>query len=226
MIHGGAMPITDFDDSTFVAFIDISGFKQLMNDSRKAWHAIDRFYQYGYETLQRYPDVIQGIFISDCGILFSRDTTNQSSSLVSLLEAIKSINKQMLQHNFMLTTSIAFGEFRYQERIEFDGIEKNPVYGNAYVSAFLDNENGKPKIQPGQCRIIKENLPITVREKLDGSSNNELLLRTVKRSKSHYYFYWMVHDEDEIQEFEKDYHDSYNLKYSGMLSALKRNRNN
>ena len=87
----------------------------------------------------------------------------------------------MREHDFMLTTSIAYGKFRYQERIEFEGIEKNPIYGNAYISAFLDNENGKPKIQPGQCRIIKENLPNDITSTIEESQNNEIFSRIKER---------------------------------------------
>ena len=34
----------------------------------------------------------------------------------------------------------------------------------------------------------------------------------------------MVEAPGEIKQFEKDYTDAYNLKYAGMLKALKRNR--
>ena len=76
----------------------------------------------------------------------------------------------MLEHKFMLTTSIAYGHFRYQERIEFEGIEKNALYGSAYVSAYLDNDFGTPKIQPGQCRILVENLPNNICEEIQKSN--------------------------------------------------------
>lgn len=237
------MSIANFDGNTFVAFIDISGFKQLMRNERRAWKAIDRLYQYGYNAIKennQQNDVsVEGLFVSDSGILFVRnrgnrnrencvDYENTKECLVVLLKVVKAINKKMLEHDFMLTTSIAYGHFKYQERIEFEGIEKNPLYGNAYVSAFLDNEKGKPKIQPGQCRIIRKNLPQDLIQLMENrNNNNDGILRMIQKRNNdtnHFYFYWMVEEPFEIEEFEKKYNDSYNLKYAGMLKALKKGR--
>ncbi len=227
------MPIADFDGNTFVAFLDISGFKQLMKDEKRAWKAIDRLYQYGYDVIKKINQEsgvrVEGLFVSDSGILFVRNCENTKECLKVLLEkVVKEINKKMLEDNFMLTTSIAYGHFKYQERIEFEGIEKNPIYGNAYVSAFLDNENGKPKIQPGQCRIVRKNLPQDLVQFIESEANhNDEVIRVIRKRNNdndHFYFYWMVEEPSEIEEFEKEYNDSYNLKYAGMLKALKRGR--
>lgn len=206
------MPVQDFHGNTFVAFTDISGFKEMMKNKKQAVRALDRLNQAGFDVLQQNND-INGFFISDCGILFVRNINrSMGEQLLSLLEVVENINRRLLTDNIMLTTSIAYGPFSYQQRIEFEGIEKNPIYGNAYVAAFLDNENGKPKIQPGQCRILEnENYPFAY----------PLPPRLIKKGK-HYYFYWMVDHENEIEQFENDYKDTYKLKYQGMLSALKR----
>src|SRR5690606_24487936 len=151
------MPIQDFNGNTFVAFTDISGFKELMKNDTIALEAIKYFYQTGYNVL-RESENVEGFFVSDCGILFARNGDNEKK-LLNLLDALKRINKRMIEKNYMLTTSIAFGQFDYQGKIEFQGIEKNAIYGGAYVKAFLDNEMGKPKIQPGQCRLVMQNLP-------------------------------------------------------------------
>jgi len=124
----------------------------------------------------------------------------------------------------MLTTSVAYGHFKYQERIEFVGIEKNPTYGNAYVSTFLDHEIGRPKIQPGQCRVVKRNLPDDIRKALDNEKHDEILKMVKEKDKDHYYFYWMRENPNEIESFEKSYRDAYNLKYAGMVGALRGKR--
>ncbi len=225
------MPIRDYDGDTLVAFLDISGFKELMRNGKKAWKALDRLYQYGYEILISQDDIcrIDGLFISDSGVLFVRGNNgirpNILESLSSLLMKIKIINERMRENKFMLTTSIAYGKFRYRERIEFEGIEKNPIYGNAYVSAYLDNENGRPKIQPGQCRIVEKNLPIEIARAVEQSQDNEIFRMIKKREgdNKHYYYYWMVNNPHEIERFEQKYKDTYNLKYAGMLEALKGN---
>ena len=37
----------------------------------------------------------------------------------------------------------------------------------------------------------------------------------------HYYYYWMINDPSQINGFEQNYKDAYNLKYAGILKALK-----
>ena len=226
------MPLNNYDGDTFVAFSDISGFKELMRNGKKAWKALDRLYQCGYEILRNQSNEcrVEGIFISDSGVLFARKNNqimfSTLESLKSLLQVIKRINARMRENDFMLTTSIAYGKFRYQERIEFEGIEKNPIYGNAYVSAFLDNENGKPEIQPGQCRIVRENLPSNITQAIEQNQDNDIfrMIRKRGRDNKHFYYYWMVNGPVEIETFEQDYKDAYNLKYAGMLKALKGDR--
>jgi hypothetical protein len=208
------MPIEDFNGNTFVAFTDISGFKELMKNDSLALEAIRHFYQTGFNVL-RESENVEGFFVSDCGILFARNGSNENK-LQNLLSVVKKINQRMLSENYMLTTSIAFGRFDYQGKIEFQGIEKNPIYGGAYVKAFMDNETGKPRIQPGQCRIVKENLP-------EIELSDFPLLVERGRDNTHSYYYWNLNEPDDISNFENRYKDSYSLKYAGMINALKNN---
>lgn len=207
------MPVRNFSGQTFVAFLDISGFKDLMKDDRKALEALRRLYQAGYDALRTANDV-EGFFVSDSGVLFVR-TGNNHEKLTKILSVIKRINERMLDSDYLLTTSIAFGNFDYQGKIEFDGIEKNPIYGYAYVQAFLDNEAGHPKIQPGQCRLMLRNLP----NDIDFAHHDFSLLK--QKGNYHRYFYWNLNHHNRIENFEQEYNDSYKLKYTGMLKALK-----
>ena len=209
------MSLRNFEGETFVAFTDISGFKQLMKQS-KAMNALDCLYTIGYEELQNPWDVC-GMFISDSGILYT-DRGDKLLQLEHLLDIIKQINNRMLEKGYMLTTSIAYGDFSYCERIEFKGIQKNPLYGNAYVNAYIDNDKGLPKIQPGQCRIKKKYID-------DCLNRNFRFFKHLRSKNDYYYFYWNVNDYNKIEEFEELYNDSYNLKYKGMEEALKAFRN-
>lgn len=211
------MPIPDFDGNTFVAFTDISGFKEMMKHEEKAINALIRLNQLGYFNICNNNDV-HGFFISDCGVLFvSNNELSNTEKLYSLLNVVEDLNRNLLNDDIMLTTSVAYGGFKYFQRIEIEGTVKHPIYGYAYVNAFLDNENGKPKIQPGQCRIIIKNLPDDL--KLSSFSRLE------KIHNSYYLFYWMVNKKQEIDHFKNEYNDSYSIKYKGMLSALKNARN-
>lgn len=204
------MPITSIDEETFVAFTDISGFKEMMKNGDSATRAMGYLYSAGYHAL-RNEQKINGLFISDCGVLFAREG-DRSERLSALLDVVKAINRALLQENVMLTTSIAWGHFSYYERIEFPGIEKNPVYGNGYLSAFMDNELGKPKLQPGECRIVKKTLDV-----LPQVPQKEYL----QESKGHYQYFWNVDSPERIADVQRLYRDSYSLKYAGMLAALR-----
>lgn len=233
------MPIDDYHGETFVAFVDISGFKALMKTRENAYKALNRFYQIGYdvlgsETNRTNSNRVDGIFISDCGVLFSRyngygndNPHNQMIALGHLLGIIEKISKQMIADNFMPTASISYGQFDYHERANFVGIEKNLMLGNAYLEAYLDNEVGKPKLEPGQCRIVSHNQNNNLFSLVE-SSDDPPFNRVVKnqRDSSHLYFYWMVSSENEIENFTQNYNDAYNKKYSGMLKALRMFANN
>ena len=218
------MPIPNFDGVTFVAFLDISGFKSMMQ-KKKAWDSLDKLYSFGYHAIddQNPQDKMKmnGIFISDCGILFvdnSHCSEGLCEQLAFLLEKIKNINKQMLEHNYMLTTSISFGKFKYQDRIQIQGMIKNAVYGSAYVSAVIDSENGTPKIQPGECRFVEdEEFPFF--RKLEESQiiGPLSLIRKKPNERNHLYYYWHRENPNQIEKFEHDFKES---KYIGMITVL------
>jgi len=124
----------------------------------------------------------------------------------------------------VLTTSIAYGYFCYEDRIEFQRIKKNLIYGAAYVTAYLDSDDGNSKIQPGQCRIVKRNLPNEIKTAI--GNHNSCILKMVgilQKDNEHYYYYWMLEDPSEIEEFERKYYDACNSKYLAILNTLKGN---
>jgi hypothetical protein len=213
-----AMPLDNYEGITFVAFTDISGFREMMQHRKKAVLSLNAFYEAGYQILRDQPTNsprIDGIFVSDCGVLFvrARDVA-MASALNALLRVIESLNRQLLTRQIMLTTSVAYGQFSYHQRLEFPGIEKNPVYGHAYLNAYLDNSSGRPKIQPGQCRLLCRSLS----SELAATECDHRLFETVGE---HRYFYWMVNEPAEIPAFELRYTNTYLLKYQGMLEALR-----
>ena len=185
----------------------------MMANGERAVVALDHFYRAGFEILRGARD-INGFFFSDCGILFAKhaDTERQ---LENMLEVVQCLNRTLLLNEIMLTITLARGEFSYHKRIEFPGITKQPVYGNAYVAAYLDNEMGKPKLEPGQCRVLDNNVPA-------GFFTSIAMRDLLVAERSHHYFYWMVDQPADITKFIRRYRDSYNRKYAGMLDALQR----
>lgn len=216
------MPIENFKGNTFVGFTDICGFKSLMPNREKAIKALQHFYQTGFDVIDNQINntiKVEGFFISDCAVLFVRYVLNNHSlALERLLRVVEELNKKMLEKDLMLTTSICFGYFNYEGKFEISGIEKNQIFGDAYVEAFLDNEVGKPRIKPGECRIIQRGLPNDLIQ-LENNRNSRFKLVKIK---NHLNFYWMVNSLDEVDEFNTRYNDSYNLQFRGMIEALKK----
>lgn len=217
------MPLEDFHGQTFVAFTDIAGFKALMQNRDRAMGALHEFYRHGYLVLRAQPNGaparVDGLFISDCAVLFVRSAQPEPrAKLRAILLAVREINRAVLEQGIMLSTSIAFGHFDYTQRQEFSGIEKNLIHGAPYVEAYMDQTSGSPRLDPGQCRILHENLPFD----LSGLPQRDDVFSFIRPGRKHSYFYWMCRHPQEIEDFDQDYSDAYNLKYSGMLNALKR----
>lgn len=183
---------TDYNGQTFVAFTDISGFKSMMTNEARLMRAMDALYSSGYRNLRdtnRHP-VVEGIFISDCGILFSRKNHETDlQALDSLLHVMALIHKDVFESAFSLTTSIAYGRFTYRGKVEFEGLEKNAIHGHAYVSAYKDNESNTRKLYPNECRICKEGLPAAVTA--DQIQTLDIARGRIREEEKHFYFEWM-----------------------------------
>jgi hypothetical protein len=188
------MPLEDFYSHTFVAFTDIEGFTQMMRegDGRRAVQALDDFYSVGYSVAREQSQNaihVDCLFVSDCGILFVRGEAQPiEERLEALLTAIETIHRRCSERAVFLTSSIAWGLFSYHQRIEIPGIEKNPIFGNAYIHAFADNESGTPKIFSGECRIVREGLPPVAEQFCDTRQGG--YASRLRGTSKHYYFEW------------------------------------
>lgn len=220
------MPINNFSGSTFVAFVDIAGFKKHMKKPNSAMEALHHFYSHGYNILraqrQDAPERVEGLFVTDCAVLFVRhDHADIPAQLHAVLSVVQSINREMLQHDLMLSTAIAYGHFDYTSRGEFVGIEKNLLHGDPYLEAYLEQSSGSPKLDPGQCRILHKRIPP---DTLPLPNDDEYFSR-VMPSHGHSYFYWMRNTTAEIEDFDRQYRDAKRLKgdekYDGMRKALR-----
>ena len=235
-----------YENETLVAFVDISGFKLMMNNIKDAESSLKKYYNSGFQILKEYRQVgpyIKGIFVSDCGILFVDDDNNydKEACVKNLLKIIEKLNRRMIQNDIMLTSSISYGMFKHINLEEHKYIEKTPFYGDGYLKAYLNAEFEKPNMEPGQCRIAKKDIP---EEFLSCFSINlrcvergTLGLKTIndKYDDKFLYFYWMIKgtnnnrgkDEiiEDIKEFEKKFTETYKYinkyKYPAMKDVLK-----
>ena len=233
--------IDAFSGETFVAFLDISGFKEYLKPSGptelhsdKVVRVISDFYQAGYDEITDHNAInnnkMCGVFVSDCGILFIRFGGEWRTALVDVLNVIKKINIKMINNDHLTTCSIAYGDFNYQNRISSEYIRKNPIFGVGYLNAFSDNEYGNPKIRPGDCRIVTKGFPLFPRDQDSGDSvfyppDEAQVLTQLNLIKSndgrHYYYYWMLNNTEDYTKYDEKYKQIEDKKYDQLKRFIK-----
>lgn len=230
------MPFPFMSDNRFVAFIDISGFKELMRrDEVIALKVIRRFFKIGYDITN--PDIgnpegkIQGLFISDCCVIWTQATEDTNESKISqfnlILQAVRDINKAVLDDHLMKTqdtmlkSSIAFGDFKYIDTQKHALIQKEMIFGDAYIRAYDDNST---KLDPGLCRIVVDKkFPEEIKSKIDQNNESSIFCSLIKKKQSKYYFFWNCHSNEEVEIFWRAYLRSKKEVYKKMYAALSQN---
>lgn len=209
------MSLNNFSGETYVAFSDLNGFKEMTRNHGKAARVLDKLYKTVYElkTKPKYSS-LQSLAISDCAISFISNT-NSKAELPLILSFLKELHTEIINAGYLITSSVAYGQFSYHERIELAGLGKNMLYGGAYLKAYLNNG----KCPEGSIVIIYEG---TEKDNiLQSSGVYEVFLRDNRRGVRGLQFFWALSSATDIDNFEEAYQDTYRLKYQGMISVYK-----
>lgn len=237
--------VKDYNDDTWVAFLDVSGFKREVGaDIALAASILDKFYQKMYDVClsintnnrrMRLP-TINMVAASDCAIVFSRspdrrDTYSTDSnsgsektrSLSSILDFVQRINCLLVDPepgpSVLTTCAIAYGFFVYQDKRELSDMKKNCFLGAPYMDAYMDNE--KLKSQPGYSRILIRDLHFRLAD-LPKTEPFSLL----REHDGYWYFYWMLDSLDSLSDFEREHQEACLLddpsKYTQIKGVLKK----
>ena len=229
--------ILPYDGKTFVAFLDLSGFKKMVLKNRtNAGKSLGNFYNTIYSVGRDYHHTrnnnrlleVDSIVVSDCAVIFPRiekfaNEQNQISNnilgLQSILTYIREVNRKLIGRNeytnpLMTTCSIAFGDFKYENRIGLRQVEKNFFLGEAYIDAFIDSETKSPKLEPSQCRLLKKNLDF-----MSNIPDNPICSLLKKQSK-YYYFYWMLQPLDDQRSYERKYREISQSIYPRIIKLI------
>lgn len=225
------MPIPSYSGKTCVAFLDISGFKKMMERGIKAESALNKFYNTVFRSVGEFNSPrldtikIRSLVVSDCAVIFIDNMhmrENGMRDLRATLKFIQRVNRALTNPHpnpsIMTTCSIDYGRFKYQDRIEFEGIGKDYFFGEPYVNAFLDNE--KLKNKPGFCRVLRKNLQISD----DNRRTHPFSL--LEREGSFNYFYWMLDSLNALERFKREYENVLQSIYTELTSLLQSFRRN
>lgn len=215
------MPIRRYPErSTWVAFLDISGFKSMMKDLGSARIALNKFYKIvfnanheyhrNFDTGIRRNVLISSLIVSDCAILFidSRDAVNDNEDinldkardLNIMLWSISTINRFLIAPvdgmQIMTTCAIDYGPFTYEDRVEDEYTEKNFFYGSAYLNAYLASGD----LTPGWCKVLHKDPQL-----LQGQAHVYNQLAYLRENDGGYDFYWQTIDPTAIDSFKRNY---------------------
>ena len=191
----------------------------------KPERALDKFYSTIFRICSEFNSIstnttkLRSLIVSDCAVIFVDNTRmrmNKMRDLGFALRFIQRVNRALISQNpipsIMTTCSLDYGRFRYEDRIEFEGLGKDYFFGAPYVNAFLDNE--KLKNRPGYCRILRKNLQVSD----DNRTNYPFLL--LERKGNYNYFYWMLDNLNALARFKRQYDKVLQSTYTGLTSLL------
>jgi hypothetical protein len=165
----------------------------VLKNRDRAVTALNAFYQAGYSSLRGTGSErqVDGFFVSDCGVLFAREDGSETERFVAIASVIEAIHRESFENAVQLASSIAYGTFSYHDRLEFQGIDKTPIHGGAYLSAYADSVQSAPRLFPSESRLVKANLPADVADFLSGGTIP--LAWKFREEPDHFYFEWMRH---------------------------------
>lgn len=236
--------VEGYNNNTWVAFLDVSGFKREVGEGiALAASILDKFYQKMYDAClnintnneRMHLPIINMVAASDCAVVFSRppsgdntfptnDNSNEKTkSLSSILNFVQRVNCLLIdpepRPSVLTTCTFAYGFFVYQDKRELSDMRKNCFLGTPYIEAYMDNE--KLKSQPGYSRIIAKDPHFRLAD-LPETEPFSLL----REQNDYWHFYWMLDSLNNFDDFEKEHQEACHLddhlKYIRIKEVLRK----
>ena len=199
--------MNDFDGQTWVAFCDLCGLKAMYaKEPNQAANALNKFYNVAYD-LHHENDTINSLVVSDCAI-FWIDRPDCIDDLGIIIRRLKEFHSNMLP-DYLLRSTIAYGHFKYQQRLEMPTIRKNMIVGGAYLEAYANND----KIDHGAIVIVKLPEGLNYRS-LQISEGHKMLLKANYPSRGLYEYFWSIENSRQIKDFIMNREKANNATFS------------
>lgn len=205
------MPLQDFDGQTWVAFSDLCGTKEKIRQGhRVAARALSNFYNTVY-NIHEETEGISALVVSDNAVLWLH---SEHRRLDTMLGHVKRLHHEMVRQNLLLRTSLAFGRFEYQQRIQLHNLTKGMVFGGAYVAAYIANHS----VKPGAIVIAQDE-----NQELPADAGDLAPYLKPTRKPRGWEFFWWIDSPDDIERAEQ--HREQEVKdapFAAFLRAYRR----
>jgi hypothetical protein len=154
------MSLENFEGQTWVAYSDLCGTKAIYRENpNNAAKALNRFYNEVY-NLNEPASNISSLVVSDCAIFWvdrngsyrEEGMAIELQTLEQLLSRLNSLHKKMISEDYLIKTTISYGHFRYQNRLEMPRIRKDMIIGGAYLDVYAKND----KVNAGSIVLLTE----------------------------------------------------------------------
>jgi hypothetical protein len=211
------MGLKNFTGETFVAFSDLCGFKKMLKSKERAYKTLSLFYNtlHSLKCHNQHP-AISALAVSDCIISYVHTPDNSPNErLESILKFLKLLHQRMIREEKLVQTTIAYGDFTYENRLKLPNMQKTLIFGNAYLKAYIDNE----KAEPGMILLLDEDgSQNAIIQQLDSSLSH--LLIPQKRGKIEYF--WSVENSEAIGDFERARAEAKDERFLALANVYKR----
>ena len=118
----------------------------------------------------------------------------------------------MIERRFLMKTTIAYGEFQYQDRIELSNLSKEMIWGGAYVDAFIANE----KVDAGRIILIENS------QQQNLLPNPDMWKKIGKR----WEYFWSAQNTNDIQKIIEGRKKANKIKYERLKDIYQGNLQN
>lgn len=200
-----------FYGKTYVVFSDLCGFKNLMKNRRRAYNALDCLFNSVFQ-IQQNNSRMRALAVSDCVIAWvSENQTN--APLNHVIEYASALHRKMLEKKYLMTTTIAWGDFSYSDRLQLPNLSKAMFMGGAYLTAFLAND----KASEGSIVLLNKGR--------ENSENPSFWADRWRKCKSPagWEYFWSAFNPEQIRQIIKERKKAEGLKYEKLKEIYSEN---
>lgn len=126
--------------NAFVAFLDVLGFKELINKPSKA----DEFFDIAlinFKIIDNYKNDIFKLILSDSIILVVESENNKREHFEQMLKAIRNLQADLALQNIWIRGAISYGDVHLNKQIAETPTDEKIIYGDGYIRAYELEKN-------------------------------------------------------------------------------------